>query len=474
VILLLNRMNDVEGGDVSSGETGPGTGKVDDVTEALFSLNNIRVRRIHISGLKRTNNRFFNSRSMFTPLLTSGNLEGVLESSEAVKEKLLSLGIFRDVTVLLDASPAPHAKGDQGCDKKNLDVTFEVDEAPWRGANAMLSTSSQEASAEAGLRFPNLFGRAESLKVGYSKSTDRSAMYHLDLTKPVGRDLNTKLKCSLLRSFEPSLMSKYHVLNRGFTLDVSNYSRHLTHTLKYTGCWRHVSCPDPSTPIDVRLESGHTVYSALSYVLSFDSRSAKPCPGMPGVHMQTQVDLAGRLLGGDAHFLKTEARLKKVVSLPLGTYLGLTARAGHIFPLAERSVSLLDKFFVGGPMCVRGFSAGGIGASQDNCALGGTSFWTTGLSLYSRLPYRPSLGGFGDKLWLHGFVNAGNISNDKDLTADTAIRRMTQQASWSCGIGLHFSIANMVRAELNYCLPRSSRTTDVTAPGFQFGIGIDL
>jgi outer membrane protein insertion porin family len=53
-----------------------------------------------------------------------------------------------------------------------------------------------------------------------------------------------------------------------------------------------------------------------------------------------------------------------------------------------KNVTIADKFFLGGPLNLRGFEMRGVGAESDGNSLGGTAYWATGLHLYTPLPLR--------------------------------------------------------------------------------------
>lgn len=40
-------------------------------------------------------------------------------------------------------------------------------------------------------------------------------------------------------------------------------------------------------------------------------------------------------------------------------------------------------------------------------------YWQAGVSLFTPLPFRPSIGGFGENFRTHLFANVGNIGNFK-------------------------------------------------------------
>ena len=51
-------------------------------------------------------------------------------------------------------------------------------------------------------------------------------------------------------------------------------------------------------------------------------------------------------------------------------------------------VTVADKFFLGGPLNLRGFEMRGVGPASDGNAVGGTAYWAAGLHFYSPLPLR--------------------------------------------------------------------------------------
>ena len=72
---------------------------------------------------------------------------------------------------------------------------------------------------------------------------------------------------------------------------------------------------------------------------------------------------------------------------------------------------LMEQFFSGGPLNLRGFELRGAGPSSDGSALGGSMYWASGLHLYTPLPFRPGRDGYGDLFKTHIFVTAGNVGN---------------------------------------------------------------
>lgn len=75
----------------------------------------------------------------------------------------------------------------------------------------------------------------------------------------------------------------------------------------------------------------------------------------------------------------------------------------------DMKINIADRFFLGGPLNLRGFDMRGCGPRQDGNSLGGDAYWALALHLYTPLPFRPGRNGFGDLFKLHGFINGGNV-----------------------------------------------------------------
>ena len=102
-------------------------------------------------------------------------------------------------------------------------------------------------------------------------------------------------------------------------------------------------------------------------------------------------------IGGDIGFFKNE--LESQINIPVPTLPNVTVQGsfhcGHTRRMAStgdtvKTMTIADRFFVGGPLNVRGFEMRGLGPSSENCALGGLTYWAAGLHLYSALPFASS------------------------------------------------------------------------------------
>ena len=125
---------------------------------------------------------------------------------------------------------------------------------------------------------------------------------------------------------------------------------------------------------------------------------------------------------------------------------------------------LTDRFFLGGPLNLRGFQMNGIGPHNNKSALGANTYWVGGLNMYLPLPFKNV---FNENLRVHGFLNAGNIM-DKIST-----NSLLQNVRLSTGVGLVMSFGSKLRLEIGYCIPLESQPEDKQQSGLQFGVGIN-
>lgn len=89
---------------------------------------------------------------------------------------------------------------------------------------------------------------------------------------------------------------------------------------------------------------------------------------------------------------------------------------GLILPLKKSDrISVIDKYFLGGPLSLRGFKNRGAGPHSDDCSLGNDVYWLAGAHLYTPLPFLHK----NKKLnWLktHSFANIGSILSHNQIS----------------------------------------------------------
>ena len=79
---------------------------------------------------------------------------------------------------------------------------------------------------------------------------------------------------------------------------------------------------------------------------------------------------------------------------------------GNINPTTQRAIHHSDRFFLGGMSgSLRGFKKCSIGEYKDACALGGTTYWSVGVHLYSRIDFLSKVTGGIFQVRLFNFFN---------------------------------------------------------------------
>lgn len=149
-----------------------------------------------------------------------------------------------------------------------------------------------------------------------------------------------------------------------------------------------------------------------------------------------------------------------------------TFKCGYIRNLNPENtyIHFIDKFQNGGPNDIRSFSPMGLGPRQLGQSLGGDSFISYGISLFSRIPIR-TIRDSGFRF--HTFINGGKLINHNNAAVLDTMKQFCEQHSTSVGIG--FVLRHpMARFELNFSVPLTVHEDDLTRKGFQFGLGFEF
>ena len=166
---------------------------------------------------------------------------------------------------------------------------------------------------------------------------------------------------------------------------------------------------------------------------------------------------------------------------------------GHI--MSPSTLPLADRYFIGGPLSLRGFLHRGIGHSSaavanasDTSHVGGSCFWMAALHAYAPLPFlgRPSLSvnSLGDDdddenstpssnpIQLHAFATAGDLSSNVKSLAGSLLPSKDSTVRLSVGGGVVMRLGSIARLEINYAVPLKMNASDSHRQGFQFGVGM--
>ena len=168
--------------------------------------------------------------------------------------------------------------------------------------------------------------------------------------------------------------------------------------------------------------------------------------------------------------LTCEARKAKTTSTRIGSFTQATTfKGGYLFSTNASHIS--DRFFLGGPMDIRGETMQGMGPRIHKTRLGGVAFWAFGHSLLTQRLTPPSWPVDGR---LQGFVNAGALAPDAAGTKVPTLYSLWAGTHINAGVGLAVGISDQLRLEMNYVLPVVRMDGPRRKGRFQFGIGLSF
>lgn len=161
---------------------------------------------------------------------------------------------------------------------------------------------------------------------------------------------------------------------------------HWRHVLLLETVWRQVRDVPPTADFAIRAEAGHSLKTALRATSTYDTRNEEAAP-TAGSLAQLAVELAG-LGPGSVQHVRVHAMAQRSVSMPpRGGWVRArvacsaapsaaadadaparepqwsigAASAGLLLPLGRSRSSICDRFFLGGPVSLRGFTLHGAG-----------------------------------------------------------------------------------------------------------------
>uniref|UniRef100_A0A665X2R2 Sorting and assembly machinery component 50 homolog A n=1 Tax=Echeneis naucrates TaxID=173247 RepID=A0A665X2R2_ECHNA len=431
--------------------------------QEVLENKHVVVQRVHIDGLGRTNEEFLTYE--IADVFRARNLIDVMRKSHEARQKLLRLGIFRKVEVVIDTSQGEDAL------PNGLDVTFEVTELRRMTGSYNTMVGNNEGSMVLGLKLPNVFGRAEKLTFQFSYGTKETS-YGLSFFKPQPGHFERNVSINVYKVTGQFPWSSLRETDRGVSAEFSFPVWKTSQTLKWEGVWRELGCLARTASFAVREESGHSLKSSLSHAMVIDTRNSSILPKKGGLLKIHQV--CSPVSPG---FFKSSMKKNLLIFwLPFEFLLQVLSASlwgGLLLPIGDKPTSIADRFYLGGPTSIRGFSMYSMGPQSEGDYLGGEAYWAGGLHLYTPLPFRPGRGGFGDLFRTHFFLNAGNLCNLNYGEGPQAhLKKLAECIRWSYGLGIVLRLGNIARLELNYCIPMGVQSGDRICDGVQFGAGI--
>eukprot|EP00842_Homolaphlyctis_polyrhiza_P005878 jgi/Hompol1/6291/HPOL_004919-RA len=331
------------------------------------------------------------------------------------------------------------------------------------------------------LNIRNAFGGAETLSGNASYAIDTNgpiynsdsndmagaSAYQATFTTPINGDPDHKIEIQAFRqSRNHMLLMSHHERITGMTFKLKNWLGLTKQEFSYDAIWRENHNLSPSASFSIRNDAGHSLKSAITHSLSFDSRDDAMLPSR-GLYWKAFQEIAG--IGGDVRHIKAEVDSQISMPLPLGFSVSASVRGGVLAPWGGSRTRINDRFFLGGPLSLRGFKQSGVGPKDGNDSLGGDLYWAAGLSLLLPLPIVDF-----KTIKAHVFVNGGSLAPiqfDKSPAANAHALFGTPSIGAGFGLVAKFTI---FRLELNYGIPLTAVSSDSVKTALQFGIGMNF
>ncbi|KAL4225587.1 sorting and assembly machinery component 50 [Mactra antiquata] len=428
----------------------------------------VKVDRVVINGLDRTKDDIVIKQ--VEPLFEADTFEEMLQKSGETEDRLKRLGIFKQVATVIDTSKGENAS------ENGYEVNYIVKENRNVSAGAHAEIGTNDGTLRFNVNSPNMFGRAERLTADYRCDNKQMRGFGLHFTKPVNGNTDVLIGANAYQAFNEFPWSGYTEKDRGLGIDLSFPSLIGIHNIKWEGVWRDLRCSSNKTSFAVREQAGHSLKCSIIHSLTRDSRDNAILP-TEGTLLKLTQEYAG--IGGNAQFFKHQVELQANKSLFLDSVLQLSLAGGVMRHLqANKEIMISDKFFLGGPLTLRGFDLNGAGPCSDGNALGGDMYCVGAVHLYTPLPFRSGKGGLGDILRSHFFVNTGNCGNFQSLRLsdfnkdNLDLFRNSLRLSYGAGIVLR--LGGVARVELNYVVPIWLLPGDRVNPGIQLGVGLSF
>ncbi|KAL0592363.1 hypothetical protein ABG067_000471 [Albugo candida] len=401
----------------------------------------MRVNQVRLHGNYRTRPEVFECE-----LENTFHARGINEIYKEVTfstEKLANLEIFDAIDIKLDKS--------SNRDPHQVDVVITVKEKDWKEFNLGVKTDGYDDSLEASCVLINPLGTSEKFDFKSTYGWSGSHVESISLMKPQFMGYPLYFSTAVFNDLQNhEKLSSYRESRRG----------------------SHIAINDQA-------ERHKVLFKCDQYQFQMDSRDNPMMPSSGGL-LRFSTEVAG--LFADVRFLKSQVEAQKHVTFGFGSQkkaalsLSLLSRLGAMKSTSSQSSMsrISDRFFVGGPMSLRGFHYRGIGprasprdggvASGD--ALGGDVFYTAAAFVGFPMPFSlHSLLGLRGQL----FANLGNVTNWQNVKVGS-LRNLLSETRVAVGFGVVVP-STVGRMEASYCWILNALRHDHISRG-QFGIGI--
>lgn len=311
--------------------------------------------------------------------------EGDIYSETRVQEsrqKVMALGFFKEVNF---ATP-------RGSRDDTLNLVIDVEEQPTGSFSIGVGFSTAEDFILTGsIQKQNFFGRGWSGELGAEVSSIRQ-QFLFSMVDPYFLDSEWILGLSGSRTvfqFGDNTTGRFDRESVGGSVSIGRrFFDYASMSLGYQV--EAVEAADLSTFIPARFRTNASgLTSLLSLTLNRDSRDNR-IYASKGMFNSAKLEVSGDRLGGDNDFYRITGRTQFYQPVVGKLVFKTFGRVGYIESLNTQVVPLFERFFLGGPNSLRGYTPQSIGPSEPvtndqgnrvNFVFGGTKMLLFNLEL---------------------------------------------------------------------------------------------
>jgi len=432
-------------------------------TSDVIESKPIRIDRVDIVGLKRTKDDIV--RKATKCLFDSKTINDVIIKTVIAKRNLMQLECFSNVSAELDIS---NVNGED-----SYFVTIKVEESNRVQGHVKLVSDAHfdnnpDPKLSTGISFLNLFCRGEKLNVvsDVYSSNRKFSTGSVTFTKPLLAFFNPYLYTSVFKNHFNRSKFGYLFDEYGLNAGLNLYYEYFKVNLGWEGVARDLKYAS-NAPFGIREQLGLNMKSSVKLTSSYDTRDNAVFPSN-GSLIQWILEVAG--IGGNQEFIKNEMFFQHTFASTLGSAVTSSFSFGVLDVFGKSSI--LDNFYLGGPLTFRGFEECGVGKKEDGSITGSSLYWRYNTHLHVPLPFLSEKNKLSHLIRIHLFMNSGNVGNRLgSLTKD--LRGLINNVRLSSGAGLALNINNLMRLEINYCLPVwYSNNDSIVSNKSQWGFGL--
>ncbi|CAG62621.1 uncharacterized protein GVI51_M06809 [Nakaseomyces glabratus] len=404
-------------------------------------------------------------------ILQATTLKQLVKNADFLSAKLVQHGLAQDVYQNFSTNEkvmSPSAENPIPI----IDVISQLNILPVKKFVAKTGTNVGNNEGEGYLEFQlrNVFGNGESLRLDMLRGTAKNSSMLASFVKPINPyhvlDLNIYKHSKNLGNICP-LDLHFNGGKMSIKSELGNTQKRINQEWFYEGVTRTTKVTSDHASDTLLFQAGTDFKSSIGHTYAIDTRDSVMAPNRGNLFKLNNEVALGK-------YWKSQFELSKVQSWFKNDFITTTTtlKGGYLgnFHPDKKTLHINDKFMSGGPNDIRSFQSFGVGPKDLQDAIGGDTFLSYGVSIFSKLPIKK----FEDSHFrLHWFFNGGKLINHQNKPVIDTLHDLSRQHSTSvgCGIVLRHPVA---RFELNFSLPLTVSTEDSLRKGFQFGLGMSF